>query len=244
MYRPSSDELLTPSTSALGAVREALFIRGHATLDRLVAPSLMEALQAEAGRLTTELCGEPEGTVISRDSADRVLSMHHLDRYSDLLFDLIRVPVLHNLAERLLGMRAVPFLTEYFAKPAVRTTATPAHQDQIFYRDHFGDELAVTFWIALDDVDEDSGVLQYAVEQPKLGDVLKHRESDVQNFGAELIDVPSDFVSAPVQAGGAVVHHSYAVHRSGPMLADRPRAAYALNYRTSPYRQKIDPLEQ
>jgi ectoine hydroxylase-related dioxygenase (phytanoyl-CoA dioxygenase family) len=147
----------------------------------------------------------------------------------------------------------VPFLIEYFAKPAERSEPTPAHQDQIFYRDHFGDELAVTFWVALSDVTEADGVLQYAIAQPEPGELLRHRVSEVRNFGAELV-TPEEFAfrsapvpagarrCPPVPAGGAVVRHSYAVHRSGPMLGLRPRAAFALNYRRSPYRQHKDPL--
>jgi hypothetical protein len=76
-----------------------------------------------------------------------------------------------------------------------------------------------------------------------MGTLLKHRLSDVQNFGAELVDDSCfAFLSAPVLAGGAVVHHSYAVHRSGPMSGTGPRTAFALNFRRSPYRQQTNPL--
>jgi ectoine hydroxylase-related dioxygenase (phytanoyl-CoA dioxygenase family) len=245
MFQPKTDDLCLPQENDLDGIRETLFTAGHNVLHRFVQPALLKALRDEADRLTTVLYAQAEGTVISRDTDGRVLSMHYLDRHSDLLFDLTRLPELQHMAEVLLESRCVPFLTEYFAKPAARAEATPPHQDQIFYRDHFGDELAVTFWIALTDVTEADGVLQYADPQPKPGELLKHRVSDVQNFGAELVDDSEfSFVSAPVPAGDAVVHHSYAVHRSGPMSAASPRAAFALNFRRSPYRQTIAPLER
>ncbi|WP_051400205.1 phytanoyl-CoA dioxygenase family protein [Haloechinothrix halophila] len=244
MFQPKTDDLYLPNAAELGDIRKSVFAAGHRVLDRFAEPALLTALRGEADRLSADLSEHAEGTVISRDTDGRVLSMHYLDRHSDLLFDLTRVPSLVRAAEVLLESRCVPFLTEYFAKPEARSEATPPHQDQIFYRDHFGDELAVTFWIALTDVTEEDGVLQYATSQPEPGDLLKHRASEVQNFGAELVDASAlSFVSAPVPAGGAVVHHSYAVHRSGPMESAKPRAAFALNFRRSPYRQKIDPLE-
>lgn len=243
MYQPRTDDLHLPQQEDLDGMRAQLRTAGHKVLPTFAHPAMLEALRHEAARLSTELDGQPEGTVISRDADGQVLSMHYLDRHSDLLFDLTRLPELQNLAEELLESRCVPFLTEYFAKPATTSEATPSHQDQIFYRDHFGDELAITFWIALTDVTEEDGVLQYANPQPAAGELLKHRVSDVQNFGAELVDDSAfEFQAAPVPAGGAVVHHSYAVHRSGPMTGRSSRAAFALNFRRSPYRQQISPL--
>ena len=243
MYQPKTDDLCLPSNADLHGLRDELLTAGHTVLRRFAQPALLSALRDEADRLSDELYGHAEGTIISRDVDGRVLSMHYLDRHSDLLFDLTRLPKLQHVAEVLLESRCVPFLTEYFAKPATQSEATPPHQDQIFYRDHFGDELAVTFWIALTDVTESDSALQYATPQPKPGELLKHRLSDVQNFGAELVDDSGfTFLSAPVAAGGAVVHHSYAVHRSGPMSGPEPRAAFALNFRRSPYRQKINPF--
>ena len=243
MYQPKTDDLCLPRDEGLDGIRDELHLAGHKVLQHFAQPALLDALRQEAERLSSELYGQPEGTVISRDSDGRVLSMHYLDRHSDLLFDLTRLPELQHTAEVLLESRCVPFLTEYFAKPAANSEATPPHQDQIFYRDHFGDELAITFWIALTDVTEDDAVLQYAKPQPPVGELLKHRVSDVQNFGAELVDDSGfEFRSAPVPAGGAVVHHSYAVHRSGPMAGASARAAFALNFRRSPYRQQMNPL--
>jgi ectoine hydroxylase-related dioxygenase (phytanoyl-CoA dioxygenase family) len=243
MYRPRTEDLRLPAAGELDGIRDELITSGHKVLQQFAEPALLAALRDEAARLPTELAGHPEGTSISRDASGRVLSMHYLDRHSALLFDLIRLAPLIEMAETLLESRCVPFLTEYFAKPAVRSEATPPHQDQIFYRDHFGDEQAITFWIALTDVGENDGVLQYSVPQPKPGELLKHRVSDVQNFGAELVDdVDFTFVTAPVPAGGAVVHHSYAVHRSGEMTGTSPRSAFALNFRRSPYRQQTNPL--
>lgn len=240
MYQPCSRDVVLPGTWC--DIRSALFRSGHAVLDNFVSADLVLALRDEGVRLTRTLTHGVEGAVVATAADGAVLSMHHLDRSSDLLFDLIRLPELVDAADALLQSRCVPFLTEYFAKPGSAAERTPAHQDQIFYRDHFGDELAVTFWIPLAAVDIGDGVLEYAEPQPVEMVLLRHQESAVQNFGAELVSEKEFlFRPAPVPAGGAVVHHSFSVHRSGPVTTSSHRAAFALNYRRSPYRQRMDP---
>jgi hypothetical protein len=240
MFRPSSRDVSMPGEWA--RPRSILLRDGYTVLDDVFSSELLGALRAEADRLTKALVHGSDGMVVATDPNGAVLSVRHLDRSSDLLFDLIRLPDLMEAAEALLEARCVPFLTEYFAKPSWAAERTPAHQDQIFYRDHFGDELAVTFWIPLASVGLDDGVLEYAVPQPPGMSLLRHRVSAVQNFDAELVsDATLLFRPAPVPAGGVVVHHSFAVHRSGSVTAGSHRTAFALNYRRSPYRQRVSP---
>lgn len=242
MYRPCVEDLRLPSRDEGASLRTTMKLAGFVVFQHFASAALLGALRAEEARLSDALRDASDGTVIARDAEGRVISLHYLDRHSVLLFDLTRLPGLIELAETILESRCVPFLTEYFAKPAQYAEATPAHQDQIFYRDHFGDELAIAFWIALTDVTVDDGVLEYAYPQPPLGTLLRHRESQVHNFGAELHDDKGfSFRPAPVHAGDAIVHHSYAVHRSGSMSGTGSRSAFALNFRRSPYRQQAAP---
>ncbi|WP_280381670.1 phytanoyl-CoA dioxygenase family protein [Nocardia wallacei] len=243
MYQPRSEHLRLPDQHQAGALRARLDSAGYVVMREFANAALLDALRADAARLCAKSREELDGTVVHRDQSERVLSMHYLDRHSDLLFDLTRLPEVQLLADRLVGARTVPFLTEYFGKPGPDSEPTPPHQDQIFYRDHFGEEQAISMWIALTDVDDESGVLQYATRQPSVGELLKHHDTDAANFRAELIDGSAfSYVSAPVPAGGAVVHHSYAVHRSGPIHTGAPRSAVALNFRRSAYREHLNPL--
>lgn len=242
MYQPNSDHLNLPGRARTEELRAQLETVGYVVLPAFANTDLLDALRAEVDSLGATPAGELEGTVICRDSQQRVLDMHYLDRHSDLLFDLARLPEMQLFADRLLGSRSVPFLSEFFGNPGVDSDPTPPHQDQIFHRDHFGTEVAIAVWLAVTDIDAHTGDLQYATEQPSTGELLKHREFDVVNFGAELVDDALSYVSAPVPAGGAVIHHSYTVHRRGPMYASSPRIAVALNYRRSPYREHLNPL--
>jgi ectoine hydroxylase-related dioxygenase (phytanoyl-CoA dioxygenase family) len=243
MSQPKPEHLTIPDTEDIRALRARLESAGYAVLPEFVRPDLLAVLRSETQMLCSKPDAELDGAVICRDADQRVLSMHYLDRRSGLLFDLARLPQIQQLIDELLVSRSVPFLSEYFCKPVAGSRPTPPHQDQIFNRDHFGEELAVTMWIALTDVDENAGVLQYATQQPPIGELLEHKLSDLVSFDAELIDGSGlTYASAPVPAGGAVIHHSYAVHRSGPMSSAHPRTAVALNWRRSPYRERLNPL--
>jgi ectoine hydroxylase-related dioxygenase (phytanoyl-CoA dioxygenase family) len=215
------------------ASREELLDRGYLRIPRLVDESTVAQLEREIDALSAP--GSGVRTV--RDASGSVLVMNRLDRVSDLLFDLARDGDLIALASELLGKPALSLQVEYFAKPPHGGTAAPPHQDHAFYHAHFPDELALSIWIALDDVDPDGGALEYGVGSPLA--LLPHVPSPALDFDLELACCPElAFEVAVVPRGGALVHHSYAVHRTATNRTSRPRRAVVFNYRGSPYRER------
>jgi ectoine hydroxylase-related dioxygenase (phytanoyl-CoA dioxygenase family) len=161
--------------------------------------------------------------------------MNRIDKESDVLYDLARHPTMIGIASELLGKPAVSLHVEYFAKPPHSLRSTPPHQDHVFYLEHFDDEMALSFWLALDDVTAASGALEYAT--PCARELLPHIPSSAPDFDFELPDVDGlEFAVAVVPRGGCVLHHSYVIHRSGGNRTERPRRALVFNYRGSPYR--------
>lgn len=228
-----------PPDDILQTARDELWGQGWTLLPRVLPSPLIDALTSEVDRLLAEV---PTG-VGSRSATDDgggVLTMNGLDGRSELLFDLARSEALLGMAEFLLAKAAMPIHIEYFGKPRAGAAATPPHQDQIFYQDHFNDEPAITFWLPLHKVAVGHGVLEYGSPCPPQGCLLPHRSSAAIDFGAELVDPTAyTYVPAPVPRGGCLVHHSYVVHRSGPMAYDRPRQVFAFNYRGSSYRERL-----
>ena len=113
------------------------------------------------------------------------------------------------------------------------------HQDSSYISKQFEpyENNSVTLWIALDDVEEDSGCLEYAVGshkwrplQHKLGgekeadmsDFHSSDESSYQDgmtFAAQLAGVPDDQIvidKVPVKEGHAILHHQDIYHGSAP----------------------------
>lgn len=228
---------IMPQIRILDAARGQLWSQGWALLPGILTEHVLRTLNDEADRLLAEV---PEGIerTSATDGRGGVLVMNGLDSRSELLFDFARTETLAGMAEFLLGKAAIPIHIEYFGKPGAGAAPTPPHQDQIFYEDHFTDEPAMTFWCPLQDVPDGAGALEYASPAAKHGELLAHRRSSTVDFGAELIDAGAfSFASVPVPRGSCLVHHSYAVHRSGPMVDTTQRRVFAFNFRGSSFRQ-------
>lgn len=239
---PLAGELLAPDTpdaDTLCAARDKLWDEGWAVLPGFLSPGALIALNREAGRLLAE-AEDRAAPTYATDRAGGVLVMNGLDARSEVLFDFARTGAFVDVAEFLLGKAVIPIHAEYFGKPARGAVPTPPHQDQVFYQDHFTDERAITFWCPLQDVVEGGGALEYLTPAAPYGVLLAHRESAAIGFGAELADASGlQFAPVAVSAGSCLVHHAYTVHRSGPMLVDRPRRVFAFNFRGSSYREHL-----
>jgi ectoine hydroxylase-related dioxygenase (phytanoyl-CoA dioxygenase family) len=60
-----------------------------------------------------------------------------------------------------------------------------------------------------------------------------HRRSALAHFAYELAEHNAlDFRAVPLARGGAIVHDSYSVHRSGPNKTGQTRRAMAFSYRS------------
>jgi len=132
------------------------------------------------------------------------------------------------------------------------------HQDSAYISNNFEpyDNNSVTLWIALDDVDKDSGCLEYAVGSHKWRP-LQHRMDDdevasstnrsISDFhssdelsyrkglstASQLAGVPADQIEVdmvPVKEGYAILHHQDVYHGSAPNMRSRHRRALVAHY--------------
>lgn len=241
MSRPLADQLSpsVPSLERLRSARDQLWADGWTVLPGFLPEPVLDALNAEADRLLAAAqSGDDRDCDV--DPGGVVQAMSALDARSELLFDLARTSAFLEVAEFLLEKAAMPIHIKYFGKPAGGVAATPPHQDQRFYDSHFNDERAIAFWCPLQAVPVSSGALQYRTPALDYGVLLPHLTASTVDFGAELVDATSrDYLPVPVARGAALVHHSYAAHRSGAMTVDAPRRVFAFSYRGSAYREYL-----
>jgi len=231
MFHPCID-LISPSKWL--DKREELRVKGFTCFPEFASPPTVDCLKAEADHLISNATQDSIYGVV-RDDYGAIVVMNKIDKVSDYLFNLARHPVMMAVAEQLLGKPAIPLHVEYFCKPAEHSSPTPAHQDHVFYEEHFNDELALSFWIALDDVARDSGALEYGADAQM--QLLPHVDSPTIDFDFQLAETKGiTFAIVPTPRGGCIVHHSYAVHRTGDNTSGSPRRAIAFNYRGSSYR--------
>lgn len=226
MSRRSTDLLApTPPTSgALRQVRDALWGVGHAVIPDFLSSLVLDVLSAEADALV-------------RDADAHAPSITGLDARSELLFEFARTDAFTGLAADLIGKAVVPIGIEYAGTPLSSSAPTRARQDQAVHDEHFDDERALVFWCPLQQVGPGDAAPEYAAPTSPYGQLLPHRST---GSGFELAEVTGmEFAAVSVPRGACVVHHSYAVHRSGPLINGRQRRAFAFRYRGSSYRESL-----
>lgn len=217
-----------------------LFNDGYVTIYNFVKKNHIVQIKQNVDRLVLKYRNNREDQCprVYKDDYGHVIVINRIELADIFFYDLARETFLLELGRKLLGKPIIPLSVELFSKPPRSSLVTPPHQDQIFYEEHFNDEMAITFWIALDDMNENNGSLEYSV--PKELELLPHKESESPGFSFELdpncLDNLPTFKKAIIPKGGCIVHHAYAVHKAKGNTTDSCRNALALTYRTSSYR--------
>lgn len=117
------------------------------------------------------------------------------------------------------------------------------HQDSAYISNQFlpREDNSVTIWIALDNADEQSGVVEYARGSHRWFENALHSTAESSFHGICDVRAPAaaaaaragetlDIASVEVPMGAAIFHHQDVWHGSGPNITtDQPRRALALH---------------
>jgi phytanoyl-CoA hydroxylase len=158
--------------------------------------------------------------------SDSLKSMRLMERHDPFFREFFAENErLKELSRMLLHCRDVKLaFVQWFDKPPLIGSPTPAHQDNIF--DPFDPPDALTFWVALDTVDEDNACLRY-VRGSHLGSLREHADSPYSGFSKVVSDYTgndrANEVPMLLQPGDIAVHHFMTIHRTDPNRSDRHR---------------------
>ena len=134
-----------------------------------------------------------------------------------------------ELAEQMLRQRVVLNGVEWFNKPKLSGKPTPPHQDGFYFC--LKPDEAVTFWFAIDRVDEENGCLRYA-RGSHLGGIRPHGCSHILGFSQAILDFGDDdrvdAYAALMKPGDMVAHHSRTIHWADGNASNRSRQSLAL----------------
>jgi len=179
--------------------------------------------------------GLPTDKVFYEASNDTtsIKQIFHLSDYYPYFEGLLRGSKIETMAENLLGEKTGQGFVEYFNKPAGVGKPTPPHQDCYYFM--LTPPQALTFWIPLEDVDEENGCLRYVTGSHTRG-IRPHGRTQtlgfsqgITDFGKEL-DIDNE-VPVPAQTGDVLVHHSMTIHRAdGNNSANRSRKVLGIVY--------------
>ncbi len=81
----------------------------------------------------------------------------------------------------------------------------------------------------LDDVDLDTGCMQYLPGTHKMGELTPPGQENRENYEKAGIDFSNPAI-VPMNAGEVLFHHSNVIHYSSANITDRPRRTYITRY--------------
>lgn len=196
-------------------------------------------------KMQDELYAE-SGSVFDEDGTGKIKQIQYLHK---------RGPIFETLLNRLIqpaqyltnSMKLNVLNMQLFEKHPGISKPTRAHQDNAYFRCTPAD--AITFWIALDDIDEENGCLYYA-PKTHLIPTRKHQRyhkhttfrtrSGVPGLSICLHEHPEELDEPMiVKAGDILAHHCNTIHRAGRNKSDRRRRAIGIVF--IPDRCKEDP---
>jgi phytanoyl-CoA hydroxylase len=225
---------MTNLAAELRELRAAFERDGFIVIRRFLSSLQLAELQHELSRYITERVPHlPREDVYYEVKGDpsTLKYMSHMGEHDAYFADLITGSRWTNLAEALLGEKALAHGVEWFNKPPRVGKVTPPHQDGYYFM--LEPNEAVTMWLALDPVDESNGCVRYIPGSHRRG-MRPHGRTELLGFSQGIVDYDSVDRDAevPVVAspGDLLIHHSMTIHRADANASSRNRRALGLMY--------------
>ena len=172
--------------------------------------------------------------------------------YDPFFYDLIHKNEIYELAEQLLDEKPSVINLQYFNKVPLHSKPTPPHQDGYYFK--IKPMKAITLWLALDDVNESNGGIQYYSGSHQKG-LRNHFRSGVLGFSQSLplddsILMDSEKIRPCCQAGTLLAHDALMMHSADKNQSNLPRRSLGFIYygssveisekEASEYQKKLD----
>ncbi len=151
--------------------------------------------------------------------------------YNTFFNDLMHGRI-YELAGMLLGEDPRVVNLQYFNKSPKYSKPTPPHQDGFYFK--IKPIKAITFWLALDDVNEANGAIQYYVGSHKQG-LKDHQHSGILGFSQRI---PEEDVSLKeckkitliCKAGTLLAHDALMIHSADSNRTSNSRKSLGFIY--------------
>lgn len=186
----------------------------------------------------------PSEQVYYEDKSDRrtLKQLQQLFAYDGFFREMMFESRFERLASILLEDAVVGKNLQYFNKPPRIGKSTPAHQDGYFFM--LNPPEAVTMWMALETVDEETGCVRYVRGSHQKG-MRPHAPTQTLGFSQGISDFGTEEdleneVHFPAKAGDLLVHHALTIHRAdGNRSTTRTRQALGFIYYAAHAREDL-----
>lgn len=208
---------------------------GFVIVRQLLSADEFAELQCELDRYIREVVPTlPDADAFFDDKSrpETLKQMQHM-QLDPFFREYVNHPKWKSLAESLVGEPAACETPEWFNKPPGTNHVTPPHQDNYYFC--LSPPNVVTLWLALDDVDDENGCLQYVPGSHRLP-IRPHAPSNVLGFSQAITDYGDADRAAEVRIhlapGDVVAHHGNTIHRADANRSPiRNRRAFAMVFK-------------
>lgn len=210
---------------------------GYVAIRPLIPKEELADLNREIARYIQDVVPTmPEAQVYYENKSDKstLKQLQHMFDYDAYFEDLMLNGPARQIAETVLQEEVVPVNMQYFNKPPGVGQPTPPHQDGYYF--HLTPCNAVTGWLALEPVDEETGCIHYVRGSHKTEGFRAHGRTGVLGFSQGMTDFGTEddaakSVSFPGDGGTFLMHHAKTIHWAGANnSATRSRRALGFIY--------------
>ncbi|MGN6437684.1 MAG: phytanoyl-CoA dioxygenase family protein [Agriterribacter sp.] len=210
---------------------------GYVYIPGFLSPQEVEALNENISRFIAEkipsVMSANHFFYEDKNDPSTLKQMQDMEKY-DPYFNTLAVDSRFELiAKAVLDEDVICKTVEYFNKPPKIGKATPPHQDGYYFM--LKPQQAVTMWLALENVAEETGCVKYVKGSHTKG-MRTHGRTTTLGFSQQIVDFGTEDdmkneIAFPAQPGDLLVHHSLTIHRAGANTTeDRTRKAMGLIY--------------
>lgn len=158
---------------------------------------------------------------------------HNLHAKIPAFLHLLREGSLQREAERIYGSKLLFFQDNLIWKPPSAKESINWHQDYSYWP--LSNPNGITLWLALDDVKEESGCLQFCLYSHHQGECIAN--DFIANAPAEwaanlpALHIQQENIRDLILAKGSIsLHHPLCAHTSGPNSSSYHRRAWSLTF--------------
>lgn len=201
---------------------------GFVQLDNVLTPDELEQLrQAVDQVLYVRLGADIELSQRNPEYEKVFVQKLNLWRVNEQIRQFVLHPRIAEIARRLAGVSAMRLWHDHLlAKMPGDSKASPWHQDFPYWP--MNESGALSCWMALDDVNEQNGCMQFIPGSQALGalePINLVTPQDLFGIAAEHGAQLSDPVIVPLKAGSCTFHNGLTFHYAGPNRTENPRRA-------------------
>ena len=216
-----TEKKIFSNSNYINELKESFNKNGFLCISPLFSKDEIKEINTEVNRYIKECVTKmPSHQVYYEKKSDplslkQIQQMHIYDIYFK---NLIEQSVICLIAEKVLEEKVKPMNLQYFNKPPGVSKETPPHQDGYYW--HLKEPKAVTCWLALENIDEENGCINYVRGSHKSTSFRPHARSGILGFSQGITDFGKEndkqnTVMMPGQAGTFLMHDSRTIHWAG-----------------------------